>query len=170
MVLNLGRGWLYCLPRSTTRHTRPFSVARRDRQVHCVSRGYCGRQDARAGSLHTGLQPFTCDEVVAVTRCARAAEAAHIVFRFLSQNSISVLKPMGAASTAHLLLCHSAVVTLARLSDPHRELPAGGGSQSCQRPAGPVNGRTWLVLDHDVSRGDSTRRAPLTAASSALCA
>ena len=110
------------------------------------------------------------DEVVAVTRCARAAEAAHIVLRVLSQNSISVLKPMGAASTAHLLLCHSAVVTLARLSDPHRELPAGGGSQSSQRPAGPVNGRTWLVLDHDVSRGDSTRRAPLTAASSALCA
>ena len=164
MVLNLGRGWLYCLPRSTTRHTRPFSVARGDRQVHCGSRGYCGRQDARADSLHTGLQPFTCDEVVAVTRCARAAEAAHIVFRVLSQNSISVLKPMGAASTAHLLLCHSAVVTLARLSDPHR-----GGSQS-QRPAGPVNGRTWIVLDHDESRDDSTRRAPLTAASSALCA
>ena len=120
LVLNLGRGWWYCLPRSTTRHTRPFSVARRDRQVHCVSRGYCGRQDARADSLHTGLQPFTCDEVVAVTRCARAAEAAHIVLRVLSQNSISVLKPIGAASTAHLLLCHSAVVTLARLSDPHR--------------------------------------------------
>ena len=80
LVLNLGRGWWYCLPRSTTRHTRPFSVARRDRQVHCVSRGYCGRQDARADSLHAGLQPFTCDEVVAVTRCARAAEAAHIVF------------------------------------------------------------------------------------------
>ena len=166
MVLNL---WLYC-PRSTTQHTRPFSVARGDRQVHCGSRGYCGRQDARADSLHAGLQPFTCDEVVAVTRCARAAEAAHIVFRVLSQNSISVLKPMGAASTAHLLLCHSAVVTLARLSDRHRELPAGGGSQSCQQPAGPVTGRTWLVLDHDVSRGDSTRRAPLTAASSALCA
>ena len=110
-----------------TRHTRPFSVARGDRQVHCGTRGYCGRQDARADSLHTGLQPFTCDEVVAVTRCARAAEAAHIVFRVLSQNSISVLKPLGAASTAHLLLCHSAVVTLARLSDPHRELPAGGG-------------------------------------------
>jgi hypothetical protein len=110
----------------------------------------------RADSLHTGLHPFTCDEVVAVTRCARAAEAAHIVFRVLR--------------AAHLLLCHSAVVTLARLSDPHRELPAGGGSQSSQRPAGPVNGRTWLVLDHDVSRGDSMLRAPLTAASSALCA
>jgi hypothetical protein len=76
-VLNLGRGWVYCLPRSTTRHTRPFSVARGDRQVHCGSRGYCGRQDARADSLHTGLQPFTCDEVVAVTRAARQQGSAH---------------------------------------------------------------------------------------------
>jgi hypothetical protein len=40
---------------------------------------------------------------------------------------------MGAASTAHLLLWHLAVVTLARLSDPHGELPADGGSQSSQR-------------------------------------
>ena len=77
LVLNLGRGWWYCLPRSTTRHTRPFSVARRNRHVHCVSRGYCGRQDARADSLHTGLQPFTCDEVVAVTRAARQQGSAH---------------------------------------------------------------------------------------------
>jgi hypothetical protein len=134
--------------------------------VHCDSRGYCGRQNARADSLRAGLQPFTGGEVVAVTRCARAAEAAQIVFRVLSQNSVSVVNPMDAASTAHLLLCHSAGVFLARLSDPHREL----GSQSSQRPAGLVNGRTWLVLDRDVSKGDSTHRAPLTAASSALCA
>ena len=109
-------------------------------------------------------------EVVAVTRCARAAEAAHIFFRVLSQNSISVLNPKNTASKAHLLLWHSAVVTLARLSDPHRELSVSGGSQCSQRPAGPVNGRIRLVLDHDVSTGDITRRAPLTAASSALCA
>jgi hypothetical protein len=134
-------GWC-CLPRSTTRHTWPFSVARGDRQVHCDSSGHCGRQDARADSLRAGLQPFTCGEVVAATRCA---------------------------GTPHLLLWHSAVVALARLSDPHRELPVGG-SQSSQRPAGPVNGRTWVVLGRDVSTGDSTRRALLTAASSALCA
>ena len=153
--------------------TAPVPAAAPSWQTHTLhsdSRGNCGRQNARADSLRAGLQPFTGGEVVAVTRCARAAEAAHIVFRVLSQNSVSVINPMDAASTAHLLLCHSAVVSLARLSDPHRELPAGGGSQSSQRPPGPVNGRTWLVLDHDVSRADSTRRAPLTAASSALCA
>jgi hypothetical protein len=84
--------------------TWPFSVGR-GRHVHCDTRGYCGRQDARADSLRSGLQPFTCGEVVEVTRCARAAEAAHIVFRVLSQNSISVLNLIDAASTAHLLLC-----------------------------------------------------------------
>ena len=123
-------GWWYCLPRSTSRHTRPFSVARGDRQVHCDSRGYCGRQNARADSRRAGPQPFTGGEVAAVARCAPAEERAHPALRARSQNSTSVLESMNAASTTHLLLWHSAVVTLARLSDPHGELPADGGSQS----------------------------------------
>jgi hypothetical protein len=44
-----------CASIGATRHTRPFSVARGDRQVHCDSSGHCGRQDARADSLRAGL-------------------------------------------------------------------------------------------------------------------
>ena len=63
-------------------------------------------------------------EVVAVTRCARAAaEAAHCLQSPLVELD-QLLNPVDAASTSHLLICHSAVATLARLSDPHRELPA----------------------------------------------
>ena len=121
---------LWSPSRSTTRHTWLFSVASGDRQVHFGSRGYCGRHDARANSLRAGLQPFAWRSGIGVTRCAPAEERAHTVLGALSQNSTGVLESMNAASTTHLLLWHFAVVTLVRLSDPHGELPADGGSQS----------------------------------------
>ena len=43
------------------------------------------RPDRR--SLHTGLQPFTCDEMVAVARCARAARHEALRQRTLSSDS-----------------------------------------------------------------------------------
>ena len=133
------------------------------------SRGNCGRHDALADSLHAGLQPFAWRSGIGVTRSAPAEERAHIVLRALSQNSTSVLESMNAASTTHLLLWHSAVVTPARLSDPHCELPADGDLRAVnERPAGPVNGLTWLEFDREISPGDSTRRATLTIASSTL--
>ena len=96
-------------------------------------RQYCGRHYARASSLCVQGCSRSRGEVLGVTRSAPAEERAHIVLRALSQNSTSVLESMNAASTTHLLLWHSAVVTPARLSDPHGELPADGGSQSSQR-------------------------------------
>jgi hypothetical protein len=44
-----------------------------------------------------------------------------------------VLNPRGAARTAHLLLCHSAAETLARLSDPHSYQLAGDLRANDQR-------------------------------------
>jgi hypothetical protein len=71
-----------------------------------------------------------------------------------------------AWTNAHLLLWHSAVVTLARLHDPHGEYQRAGGLRAAnERPAGPVNGRTWLAFGRDISKGDSARRAALTIAS-----
>ena len=131
--------------RSTTRHTWLFSVARGDRQVNFGSMGYCGRHDARANSLRAGLQPFAWRSGIGVTRSAPAEERAHIVLRALSQNSTSVLESMNAASTTHLLLWHSAVVTPARLIDPHCKLPADGGSQSSQRTTGGTGKRADLA-------------------------
>ena len=128
-----------------TRHTWLFSVASGDRQVNFGSRGYCGRHDARANSLRAGLQPFAWRSGIGVTRSAPAEERAHTVLRALSQNSTSVLESMNAASTAHLLLWHSAVVTPARLSDPHCELTADGGSQSSQRTTSGTGKRADLA-------------------------
>jgi hypothetical protein len=106
----------------------------------------------------------------AVYRFERAVEAAANYLQSPLADIGQRAKPDGCCKYRALAALHSAVVSLARLSDPHRELPEDGGSQSSQRPAGLVNGRTWLVIDRDVSRGDSTRRAPLTTPSSALCA
>ena len=124
-----------------------------DRQVHfgSTSREYCGRLDARADSLRAGLQPFAWRSGIGVTRSAPAEKRAHTVLRALLQNSTSVLESMNAASTTHLLLWHSAVVTLARLSDPHGEYQRTVRALN-ERPAGPVNGRTWLAFDRDIYR------------------
>jgi hypothetical protein len=84
------------------------------------------------------------------------AAASHIVlFAELGQRA----KPMNAASTAHLLLCHSAVVTLARRSTPRvtsrrvSEQPTTSGTGK----------RADLCSIARLHLGDSTRRAPLTA-------
>ena len=146
-----------------------FSVASGDRQVHFGSRGYCGRHDARANSLRAGLQPFAWRSGIGVTRSAPAEERAHIVLRALSQNSTSVLESMNAASTTHLLLWHSAVVTPAVSAIHTASYQRTGDLRAVnERPAGPVNGRTWLAFDREISPGDSTRRATLTIASSTL--
>ena len=145
VLLKLAVTMVVASSRSTTRHTWLFSVASGDRQVHFGSRGYCGRHDARANSLRAGLQPFAWRSGIGVTRSAPAEERAHIVLRALSQNSTSVLESMNAASTTHLLLWHSAVVTLARLSNPHGELPADGGSQSSQRTTSGTGKRADLA-------------------------
>ena len=156
--------------------TRPHNPTKTP-HFHC---GFNGAVAAAGGDWLVQCEPLSSsldEEHTAVVRVWRSGTGDAL---YTSRYTCIVFKAprrtrrnqwiLHTASTAHLLLWHSAVVTLASLSDPRLRVTSGRGSQSSQRPAGLVHERIWLAFDRDVPTGDSTRRAPLVTASSALCA